>query len=480
MQDMIDYRIADRNAEAAGVSLSTLMENAGKRIVETIDGVFAGMKHVVFVCGPGNNGGDGFVAAFLLSRRRDVSVIVAPGSAVKRKPDLEEKLDRISGLVRDASILGTQEMKKALIVDCLLGSGINRPPSGEFLSIVEMINGARKNGSSVLSVDVPSGFPFEERVRPDVTVTFMDVKSGMNESNSGRIITVDVGIPERAMKYTGPGELELYPVPKQYSHKGNNGVVTVVGAGAFTGAAVFSTLAAYRTGADLVYTFVPGDSVRTVASFSPSIMAFPAGENSLSAESIDDMMPWIGRSGAVLVGPGTDASSGDFIRTLIGRITCPLVIDAGGIEVAGRHRDLLRGKDAVITPHAREFTALTGARLQEDTDSRRQDVMKWAAELGVTILLKGAVDIISDGKRVRLNDTGNPGMTVGGTGDVLAGVVAALMSKGLGAFNAARLGAYINGCAGDLCFRRKAYGLMANDVIEAIPDVLVSIGGDET
>ncbi len=471
---MIDSKISDRNAEAAGVPLSTLMENAGKRIVSTIDAEFGTMKHVVFVCGPGNNGGDGFAAAFILSRRRDVSVIVVGGPGIQRKPDLEEKLDRVSGLVRDASILESPEMKKTLIVDCLLGSGINRPPSGEFLKIVQMINEARRNGSAVLSVDVPSGFPYDERVSPDVTVTFMDAKSGMNESNSGRIITVDIGIPERAMKYTGPGEMELYPVPKRASHKGNNGVVTVIGGGAFCGATVFASIAAYRTGADLVYTFVPGNFVQTVASFSPSIMAFPAGDRSLSPDSIDGIMNWIGKSSAVLVGPGTDASSAEFIRKLIARVSSPLVIDAGGIEVAGRHGTILSGKDVVITPHAREFTALTGVRLDDDLDSRKETVMKWAAKLGATILLKGAVDIISDGKRVRLNDTGNPGMTVGGTGDVLAGIVAALMSKGLDGYNAARLGAYMNGCAGDLCFGRKSYGMIASDVIEAIPEVLAS------
>ncbi len=471
---MIDSRISDRNAEAAGVPLSTLMENAGRCIVATIDSEFGSMKHVVFVCGPGNNGGDGFAAAFILSRRRDVSVIVAGKPGIQRKPDLDEKLDRVSGLVREASILGSPEMKKTLIVDCLLGSGINRQPSGEFLRIVRMINEARRNGSAVLSVDVPSGFPYEERVNPDVTVTFMDAKSGMNESNSGRIITVDIGIPERAMKYTGPGEMELYPVPKSHSHKGNNGIVTVIGGGAFAGAVVFSSLAAYRAGADLVYTFVPGTSVRTVASFSPSIMAFPAGDTSLSPDSIDRIMPWIGRSGAALVGPGTDATSVDFTERLLSRISCPLVIDAGGIEVAGKNHDLLSGKDVVITPHAREFTMLTGKHLEEDLDSRKESVIEWASRLGVTILLKGAVDIISDGRRVRLNDTGNPGMTVGGTGDVLAGIVAALMSKGLGGYNAARLGAYMNGCAGDLCFGRKSYGLVANDVIEAIPEVLMA------
>lgn len=475
MLEMSDSRVIDRNAEAAGVTVSTLMENAGKCVADLIETKFGDRKHIVFVCGPGNNGGDGFVAAGILSRSRKTSVILMRGSTeAQQRPHLKERLDRVSGLVGDASLLESPGQKRTLIVDCLLGSGISRPPSGEFRNIIQSINEARTGGAAVVSVDVPSGFPFDEHVKPDVTITFTDKKSGMNESNSGRIVVADIGIPDRALKYTGPGEMELYPVPEKYSHKGNNGIVTVIGGGVFSGAAVFSSLAAYRTGADLVYTFVPESSLLTVASFSPSIMAFPVEERKVSSEDIGRILLWAEKSGSALIGPGTDASSHDFITEVIRRISCPLVIDAGGIEAAGKNHAILSGKDAVITPHSMEFYKLTGAFLEEDIESRKSTVMKWASKLGVTILLKGAVDIISDGRRTRLNETGNAGMTVGGTGDVLAGIVAALMSKGLSGFDAARLGAYMNGCAGDICFMKKSYGLVASDVIEAIPEVLIS------
>jgi hydroxyethylthiazole kinase-like uncharacterized protein yjeF len=479
MLEFEEFRVADRNSEAAGVPVSQLMENAGAQLAQELLSQFQDRSHAVFFCGSGNNGGDGFVAARIVSARKDTAVITASAERPPAGSLLEEKFSLISRLVRDDTYTETVAAADTVIVDCLLGSGIDRPPAGRYLELIRKINDMHSRGAAVVAADVPSGFPFPEHVIPDVTVTFMDTKAGMNEHNSGRIRIADIGIPEKALTYTGPGEMLLFPIPKATSHKGNNGIVTVIGGSVFPGAPVFSSLAAYRTGADLVYTLVPGRMHDIVSSFSPNIMAFACGKDEFSEAGIRAGMNWVERSGAVVIGPGTLFDSFDSVATrLIGEISKPMVIDASAIETVGRRNELLHGKRSVVTPHAVEFFKLTGEKLDDDIDSRKEAVRKWAGRLGTTILLKGRIDIISDGERIKLNGTGNAGMTVGGTGDVLTGIVAALMAKGLSPFNAARLGAYINGSAGDICFGRKSYGLLATDVIEAVPEVLASTLGE--
>jgi len=148
------------------------------------------------------------------------------------------------------------------------------------------------------------------------------------------------------------------------------------------------------------------------------------------------------------------------------------VIDADGIKAVASDTTCLSGKHAVVTPHSREFAVLTGKALPENPDTRADFVRTAATDLRVTVLLKGHVDIVSDGARTKLNYTGNPGMTVGGTGDVLCGVTAGMMSKGMTPFDAARLAAFTNGCAGDLAFKEKSYGLTAVDVADNLGRVL--------
>ena len=475
MLEFEEFRVADRNSEFAGMPVSRLMENAGAQLANEILSGFHDRKHAVFFCGSGNNGGDGFVAARLVSESKDTAVIVASAERPPAGSLLGEKFSNISGLVRDDSCTETLPATDIVIVDCLLGSGIDRPPAGRYLELIRKINELHSRGAAVLAADIPSGFPFPEHVIPDVTVTFMDTKTGMNEHNSGTIRIVDIGIPSKALEYTGPGEMLLFPVPHSSSHKGNNGIVTVIGGSIFPGAPVFSSLAAYRTGADLVYTLVPGRMHDIVSSFSPNLMAFACGENDFTEADIRTAMEWVERSGAVVIGPGTLFSSFDSIATkLITEISKPMVIDASAIETVGRRNGLLHGKKTVVTPHSVEFFKLTGEEPGDDVASRKEAVSKWSRRLGTTILLKGRIDVISDGERTKLNETGNAGMTVGGTGDVLTGIVAALLAKGLSPFNAARLGAYINGSAGDICFGRKSYGLLATDVIEAVPEVLLN------
>jgi len=472
--DLSESRIIDRNAVYRGISIQVLMEKAGKAVAAAVSDFRRG--HVVIFCGRGNNGGDGFAAAAFLRDRFDVRVIMSERDYSPPTPLLRSFYEGISDLVGDGV---ESEAGDTVIVDALLGSGISRPAAGNYAQLIARINELHESGAAVVSVDVPSGFPFSPAVTPDATVMMQTGKEGVDEKSGGKLIIADIGIPEKAVRYTGPGEMLLYPLPGSESHKGNNGIVTVIGGGKFCGAPVFSSLAAYRTGADLVYTLIPPHFTVSAAAVSPNLMVFPASAERDAEFSREAVIGWIERSTAVAVGMGMvdDAETSSFLERIFPDLKCPCVLDAGAIPLLSRKRERLASRNVVATPHSGEFEKLTGEKPAGDLDARGEQVREWASRLGITILLKGRIDVISDGKHVKFNDTGNPGMTVGGTGDVLTGVVAALMSKGCSPFNAARLGAFMNGRAGDMVFESRSFGLLATDLIEAIPSVIVQYTG---
>jgi NAD(P)H-hydrate epimerase len=177
---------------------------------------------------------------------------------------------------------------------------------------------------------------------------------------------------------------------------------------------------------------------------------------------------------AVLIGSGIgrDPLSQEAIRDFVKECTKSMVIDADAFSALSVDLDLLKGKKGIVTPHYREFTTLFGKDLPSDMDARAAAVKDAASLIGMTVLVKGMIDVISDGERIKFNRTGNPGMTVGGTGDVLAGICVGLLAKGVEPFDAARMAAYTNGSAGDLAFNDRCYGLLATDVIDNIPSVM--------
>jgi hydroxyethylthiazole kinase-like uncharacterized protein yjeF len=177
---------------------------------------------------------------------------------------------------------------------------------------------------------------------------------------------------------------------------------------------------------------------------------------------------------AVLIGPGLGSAEETLmaIRRIVKACDKPLVIDADAITAVSQDKSVLEGKSGVVTPHAGEFVTLSGGKLPADYEQRRKPAMDLADTIGFTVLLKGRIDVIADGHRCKLNRTGNAGMSVGGTGDVLAGQVAGLLSRGVAPYDAARIAAYVNGAAGDLAYETLGFSLLATDVIDRIPLVL--------
>ena len=469
-----EFRVIDINAAYWGVSVEVLMEQAGCAVADLVIGRYPESGRVAVVCGSGNNGGDGFVAARHLMPYREVDVLmVKPPSTIRT-----EVSNKNFNMVKHRSMpFEDADLDNySLVIDAILGLGVVGELKEPFASAIKTVAGF--NGP-LISVDCPSGIGTEQAVVPDVTVTFHDVKEGMDESNCGEIVITDIGIPKEAVEFTGPGEAQRYPLPHLGSHKGQNGRVLIVGGGPYTGAPALAGMAAYRAGSDLVRVAIPSEIHSIVASYSPELICHGLEGGVLKRIHIEDVLQLCEKVDTVLIGPGlgTDDETLRAINTLVAECDRTLVIDADAITaLASRFQDLdFKGK-AVITPHRRELEKLTGFEAPDETEMLADFVREAADSVGATILFKGQVDIISDGRHIKYNRTGNASMTVGGTGDVLAGTVAGLLSKGCSSYDSARLGAYINGVAGERAFQCQGYGMIASDILHHIgPSIIEAL-----
>ncbi len=269
---------------------------------------------------------------------------------------------------------------------------------------------------------------------------------------------------------------EVYKKRPEWSHKGDFGRLLVIGGSkTYTGApalVAYAALASLRAGADLVLVAAPERAANIIASFSPNLIAEPFEGENFAKKHLKKVMELVEKFDAVAIGSGlgTAKETQEFVKKFIEKVRKPCVVDADAIKVLKGKR---LGKNFVLTPHAYEFYHISGKKPGQDVVSRVKAVENFAKRISSTILLKGAIDIISDGKRTALNRTGNPYMTVGGTGDVLTGVCGGLLARGIPPFKAACTSAYITGRAGDLAAKEKGEGLLATDVIEKIPEVIM-------
>ena len=270
--------------------------------------------------------------------------------------------------------------------------------------------------------------------------------------------------------------LSLLPDRNPWGHKGNFGkLMLLCGSRGYTGAAFFAAMGALRAGAGLVFLGVPESiyGIEAVKLNEPVIFPLPDAGGRLSADAVPEILTRLPQMDAVLVGPGLGQSEGTLavVRAVLEKAECPVVVDADGINVLSAHRDLLRGRKlpTVLTPHDGEFARLGGV-IGED---RMVAAAALAEELGCVVLLKGHETCITDGTDGYLNPTGNPGMAVGGSGDVLAGVITALLGAGLPPLEAAACGAWLHGAAGDRCAAELGqYGMLPTDMLSALPRLM--------
>jgi hydroxyethylthiazole kinase-like uncharacterized protein yjeF len=270
--------------------------------------------------------------------------------------------------------------------------------------------------------------------------------------------------------------LSLLPDRNPWGHKGNFGkLLLLCGSRGYTGAAFFAAMGALRAGAGLVFLGVPESiyGIEAVKLNEPVIFPLPDAGGRLSADAVPEILTRLPQMDAVLVGPGLGQSEGTLavVRAVLEKAECPVVVDADGINVLSAHRDLLRGRKSptILTPHDGEFARLGGV-IGED---RMAAAAALAEELGCVVLLKGHETCITDGTDGYLNPTGNPGMAVGGSGDVLAGVITALLGAGLSPLEAAACGAWLHGAAGDRCAAELGqYGMLPTDMLSALPRLM--------
>jgi NAD(P)H-hydrate epimerase len=377
----------------------------------------------------------------------------------------------------------TPDVKADVVVDALLGTGAKgelRPP---ILQLVKKINSM---DAFKVAVDVPTGVDTDtgkvlgEAVKADTTVTFYRSKKGLAKAKKyvGDSTVKDIGLPKEFERFAGPGDVNAVMKRRlPESHKGDFGRLLVIGGSeTFSGAPTLVAQAALRTGVDLAYVAAPEKTARAISSLSPDLITIKLTGDHLNPGNLNQLKPYIEACDAVAVGPGLGLhdetkKSVKLIVDAVERFGKALVLDADGLKAFAGFKRKLK-VPSVLTPHAGEYSILAGKKLPGILDRKVADVQKTSASLNAVVLLKGRVDIVSDGKRFKLNFTGNPGMTVGGTGDVLTGVVGAFLAQRVDPYDAAVAGAFVNGAAGDFVFQEKGAHMVASDLINWIPHVL--------
>jgi NAD(P)H-hydrate epimerase len=503
-----EMRRLDREAvETYGIPVLVLMEQAGMGVVREMEHRFGDLRgrSIVVLAGKGHNGGDGLVVArHLLQRGADVRVFAAfPADATRGEATLQTTIFRnLGGRIADPSAFDRATFRSALaaadvVVDALVGTGLSAPLSGFAAELVADVNTARK---PVVAVDLPSGISADTgevlgvAVRAELTVTFAFPKRGhflpSGCDYTGDLKVVDIGIPYRAVEraelpvslWTQDATAARLPQRPREGHKGTFGHVFVVaGSVGRSGAAMLASRAALRTGAGLTTLACPESVLRSGEEKPAEVMTLPlpeTAEQTVATRALDALLLAAKNATVFAIGPGlsTHPETQTLVRELIARLTVPMVIDADGLNALADHLDPLRRPHApmILTPHPGEMGRLTRLDARE-VQRRRIDLAgEFARAHQVVLVLKGARTVVAapDG-RITLNSTGNAGMATAGTGDVLTGVIAALLAQGLSAADAARVGVYLHGLAGDLvAAERGERGMMAGDLVDRIPAAL--------
>jgi hydroxyethylthiazole kinase-like uncharacterized protein yjeF len=486
-----EMRAYETNAEYYGVSLLQLMETAGRNVAEEIVARFNPKKtRVAIFCGSGGNGGDGFVAArYLTCHGFKVEVIVATRASNITSESAKKNWVALQPLkssipiteVKDSALI--PDVKADVAVDALLGIGLKgklRPPILQFVEKINAMDAFRVAVDVPTGIDSDSGEVLGTAVKANLTVTFYKAKPGLfkAEKYAGEVVIKNIGLPYGFERFSGPGDVSLAVKPRSpEAHKGTFGRLLVIGgSNVFSGAPALAAMAALRIGVDIVTVAAPEKTATAISSMSPALITIKLKGKHLNPGNLPTLKEQVESATAVVLGPGlglhseTKEATKQIIEQLEEKGT-PLLLDADGLKAFAEFKRKVE-LPMVLTPHAKEYEILTGDKLPKDLEEKAEKVQKRARKLGATILLKGPVDIISNGENAKFNFTGNPGMTVGGTGDVLSGVVGGLLAMGANPFRAAVAGAFINGAAGDFVAAEKGYHMIPTDLLEFIPKVM--------
>lgn len=492
--------------ERFGVPSLTLMERAGEAIAEAILKRFSAIakRGVLIVAGKGNNGGDGLVVARLLKKKRIPCEVALLARQEDLSPDASHNLlgfKKLKGKVTEISpdgidLLGQRLTRSRLLVDAIFGTGMKNDVRGLFADAITLMNAS---GQPIVAVDVPSGLdsemgtPLGVAIQAEMTVALGYPKLGEvtypGLGYVGDLVVAEIGIDPRAVAQVAPSSELLerrgigWLVPRRAadSHKGNYGhLLIVAGSRGKTGAAVLACRAAMRSGAGLVTLAAPGSLNSIFATSLVEVMTEPLRENSreeMEPLSDDEWRALLERKNALLFGPGigvaVNGATQNTLRWLLRHLAMPWVIDADGLNNLALDLTHLRhAKTApILTPHPGEMARLIGKDTAAVNADRIGIARAFAVEHRCHLVLKGARTVIATPQgKIFINPTGNAGMASAGMGDVLAGILTALLGQGLNAEDAMKLGVYLHGFIGDrVAAASGEVGLIASDIINGLP-----------
>jgi NAD(P)H-hydrate epimerase len=495
-----EMRTVDRlTTEHFGVPSLDLMRHAGAAVARFVLQEFPACSRIVVLCGKGNNGGDGFVAAReLTAAGRTVSILLLgnPGDLKGDAQAAFEECGLSPVLALDEAAIDSFEVENLLrsadlLLDAVVGTGFKPPLRGVAAHLRNRVNALQ---TPVVAVDLPSGWDADERAfsvagafRANAVVTFTapklaHISGNLTGSATGPIVVAPIGSPEDAIEsatgltWAGASKCLTETPRTPDANKGLYGHVLVVAGGrGKSGAPAMASLAALRAGAGLVTAAVPASILPSVAAITPELMTFPLregpnGEADPSNLEPDRLRSMIGRATVLAIGPGLGPEPEQFVLGLIEKTRLPLVLDADALNILARHLDHLdgRGRTVVLTPHPGEMARLAGISTKEVQARREPLAREFAAKHHVTLVLKGWRTLIAhpDG-RIAVNTTGNPGMAKGGSGDILTGIVAAMLAQYPDdPKQATEAAVYLHGLAADFALREQdEHTLLATDTV---------------
>ncbi len=488
--------------EELGMPGIVLMERAALRFAERVMERLTGQEHLLFVCGSGNNGGDGMASARILSEKGYSCAVYLAGKPEKMTESAGIQWNLLKHL--GVSVVSAFAPEPGtVIIDALFGVGLSREVTGDYAELIQKMNGFR-----CFAVDLPSGLNADngqgmavmeggERtaVKAEMTVTFGAAKAGLllgtGRKYAGEVFVEDIGFPKAAAEH-GAGHgyyLEkadracLLPKRNPDFHKGSFGKTLVLaGSETMIGAAFYAGKAAYHMGAGLVEIVTCRQNIQVLAGMLPAAVYFPveAFFHEREACDLEMLKKKLDGASAVVLGPGLGLSDRAKSLTvsvlkLLSGTEKPLVLDADGLNLIAEHGFYeFLSPNMILTPHLKEMSRLCRKSVQEI----KNDMVKTAAEFAkaqdVTLVLKDSRSVITDGKDYYINLSGNEGMAVGGSGDVLSGILGGLMAqKRENSMQMAAFSVYLHGLAGDAAKEKKgSYSMMAEDILDGLPEIL--------
>lgn len=491
--------------QEVGIPSLVLMERAAMAVAEEAHRAAGPGGRVLAAAGLGNNGADAVAAARMLKEKGHPAAVILAGDPERGTEELKLQIEIARRLGVEIEQFGDFIPGGcSVLIDGVFGVGLNRPVTGNYGDFLRFLKEIQ--AETVVAVDVPSGVSSDTgallgpALRADVTVTFGYEKIGCavypGKDYCGRLVVADAGFPAEAVRRSGASvftwekeDLSRLPARPAYSNKGTFGKVLVAGGRKnMAGAACLAALAAYRMGAGLVKILTPEANREILQTFLPEAVLIPYEEDRLFEEgglSQEDVEQLCREASAVVLGPGLgrDETAGKLVQAVLSAACSPVVLDADGLNAVAEREEFTRyfTENIVITPHLLEMSRLLGVPVGEIQKDLVGTAARYADRYGITCVLKDAATVVAGGDgSLFVNGSGCSAMAKGGTGDVLSGVIGALLAQGLDEPAAASLGVYVHGLAGERAAELHGeWAVLAKDVADALGDVCSCRGRQE-